>query len=113
MDRTDLVRSSGVYGIFVYAFIRAALLEEHAARLLPLIVQRWRPGAHFLVATIAVASTAWFSWGHVEYGTANVLTTLVGGVVYMGLSLYTRSLWPAIMAHGIYDLFVFWVTIRM
>ncbi|RKM76607.1 CPBP family intramembrane metalloprotease [Rhodococcus opacus] len=112
VGRADLVLSSGVYGIFVYAFIRAGMLEELAARLLPLIVQRWRPGAH-LVAAIAVASTAWFSWGHVEYGTANVLTALVGGVVYMGLALSTRSLWPAIMAHGIYDLFVFWVRIRM
>ena len=76
-------------------------------------MQRWRPGAHLFVATIAVASTARFSWGQVEYGTANVLTVLVGGVVYMGLALYTRSLWPAIMTHGIYDLFVFWVLIRV
>lgn len=113
-DRTDLLLSSGLSGIFIYAFIRAAMLEELAARLLPLIVQRWRPGAHFLVAAIAVASTAWFSWGHVEYGTANVLTALSGGaIVYMGLALYTGSLWPAIMTHGIYDLFVFWVMIRM
>ncbi|UZG59666.1 CPBP family glutamic-type intramembrane protease [Rhodococcus opacus] len=34
---------------------------------------------------------------------ANVLTALSGGVVYMGLALYTRSLWLAIMTHGIYD----------
>lgn len=60
-----------------------------------------------------MASTAWFSWGHVEYGTANVLTALSGGAIYMGLALYTRSLAPAIMTHGIYDLFVFWVMIRM
>ena len=31
----------------------------------------------------------------------------------MGLALYTCSLWPAIMTHGIYDLFVFWGMIRM
>jgi len=34
-------------------------------------------------------------------------------VSYLGLARYTRSLWPAIMMHGIYDLFVFWVMIRM
>ena len=39
-DRTDLVLSSGVSRIFICAFIRAAMLEELAARLLPLIVQR-------------------------------------------------------------------------
>ena len=60
-----------------------------------------------------MASTVWFSWGHVEYGTANVLTALSGGAIYMGLALYTGSLWPAIMTHGIYDLFDFWVMIRM
>ena len=78
-----------------------------------MIVQRWRPGAHLLVAAIAVTSTARFAWSHVEYGTANVLTALVGGIVYMGLALYTRSSWPAVAAHGIYDLLIFWALIRM
>ncbi|RYE41085.1 MAG: hypothetical protein EOP24_38305 [Hyphomicrobiales bacterium] len=73
--------------ICIYAFIRAGMLEELAAQLLPLIVQRWRARRRFLVA--------------------NVLTALSGGVVYIGLALYTRSLWPAMMTR-IYDLFVFW-----
>ena len=48
---------------------------------------------------------------HADFGTSNVVSAFIGGVVYVALALYTRSLWPSIMAHGIYDaiIMVSWV----
>lgn len=52
-----------------------------------------------------------FAISHSDFGAANVVSTFVSGAVYVALALYTRWLWPSIMAHGIYDaiIMVSWV----
>ncbi|WP_158306539.1 CPBP family intramembrane glutamic endopeptidase [Rhodococcus opacus] len=101
----------GLYSALTYAFFGSALVEEIAFRNVVLLVQRWRPHATLLIAIIATASTALFAVSHLNYGTANVVSGFVGGAVYVGLALYTRSLWPAIMTHFIYNtvIMVGWV----
>ncbi len=85
------------------AFLGASLFEEITFRSLPLIVQRWRPHATILIAITAAASTALFALSHSDFGTGKVVSSFIGGMFYVALALYTRSLWPSIMAHGIYD----------
>ncbi|MFF2113784.1 CPBP family intramembrane glutamic endopeptidase [Rhodococcus koreensis] len=97
------VKILGLYGALAASFLGASLFEEIVFRSLPLIVQRWRPHATILIAITAAASTALFALVHSDFGTGNVVSAFVGGVVYVALALYTRSLWPSIMAHGIYD----------
>ncbi|UNN05332.1 CPBP family intramembrane glutamic endopeptidase [Rhodococcus opacus] len=100
-----------LYGALAASFLGASLFEEIVFRGLPLIVQRWRPHATILIAITAAASTALFALVHSDFGTGNVVSAFIGGVVYVALALYTRSLWPSIMAHGIYDaiIMVSWV----
>ncbi len=50
----------------------------------------------------ALALTA-FVLSHLEFGQGNLVTALVMGVVCTAIALYTRSLWPAIVVHGVYD----------
>jgi membrane protease YdiL (CAAX protease family) len=105
------VKTLGLYGALAASFLGASLFEEIVFRSLPLIVQRWRPRATILIAITAAASTALFALVHANFGTGNVVSAFIGGVVYVALALYTRSLWPSIMAHGIYDaiIMVSWV----
>ncbi|KAF0957605.1 CPBP family intramembrane glutamic endopeptidase [Rhodococcus sp. T7] len=105
------VKALGLYGALAASFLGASLFEEVVFRSLPLIVHRWRPHATILIAITAAASTALFALAHSDFGTGNVVSAFIGGVVYVALALYTRSLWPSIMAHGIYDaiIMVSWV----
>ncbi|KAF0965392.1 CPBP family intramembrane glutamic endopeptidase [Rhodococcus sp. T7] len=111
-ERRAEATTLGLYGALATAFLGAALTEEICFRSLPLIVQRWRPNATVLITFTAVTSTAVFAIAHSEFGTANVVSTLISGAVYASLALYTRSLWPSIMTHGIYNaiIMVGWVT---
>lgn len=109
--RQESVIALGLYGALATAFLGASLFEEIVFRSLPLVVQRWRPHATILIAITAAASTALFALAHSDFGTGNVVSAFIGGMFYVALALYTRSLWPSIMAHGIYDaiIMVSWV----
>lgn len=53
---------------------------------------------------VAVAASAsFFAAGHVYQGALGVLQTLVVGVAFGGLTVWSRSLWPAIAAHAAID----------
>ncbi|MBC2644319.1 MULTISPECIES: CPBP family intramembrane glutamic endopeptidase [unclassified Rhodococcus (in: high G+C Gram-positive bacteria)] len=91
----------GLYSALATAFLGASLFEEIVFRSLPLIVQRWRPHATILIAITATTSATLFAIAHSDFGTANVASTFLSGAIYTALALYTRSLWPSIMAHGI------------
>lgn len=110
-NRHANVKTLGLYGALAASFLGASLFEEIVFRSLPLVVQRWRPHATILIAITAAASTALFALVHSDFGTGNVVSAFIGGVVYVALALYTRSLWPSITAHGIYDaiIMVSWV----
>ncbi|TQC38376.1 CPBP family intramembrane metalloprotease [Rhodococcus sp. WS4] len=110
-ERVALGTKYGLYSALTYAFLGTALFEEIVFRNVVLLVKRWRPHETILIAITATASTALFAASHLNHGTANVVSTLVSGAVYAALALYTRSLWPAIMTHGIYNavIMVSWV----
>lgn len=67
-------------------------------RLLPSGWQDWK--GRLLVLTI---SSLVFGFGHLPQGPAGILATTILGFLLGGLTLYHRSLWLAVLAHGFFD----------
>ncbi len=118
-ERAEILTRNGTLGATVlYPFLVAAVPEEIRYRALVLLTQR-AVGARTIprwvrfpvVAAVAGLSIALFAVAHAEYGPMNLVTSAIGGAIYTGLVLYTRSLWPAISCHGFYDLMAISLTI--
>jgi membrane protease YdiL (CAAX protease family) len=61
-------------------------------------------------AVIAVVMTSFlFALGHAVYGTTWMIGTMVLGVASAAVVLWSGSLWPAIIAHTLYDMTVYYV----
>jgi len=61
-------------------------------------------------AVIAVVVTSFlFALGHAVYGTTWMIGTMVLGIASAVVVLWTGSLWPAIIAHTLYDMTVYYV----
>lgn len=56
---------------------------------------------------VVTSSTVAFGFFHLNYGARNVVAVLPLGLLCCLLTLSSRSLWPAIIAHGLYDSLVF------
>jgi membrane protease YdiL (CAAX protease family) len=62
--------------------------------------------ARMRTAVLAVAvSSAMFALGHAYQGAVGVIQTFVAGACLATLVLFTRSLWPSIVAHAAIDTF--------
>jgi membrane protease YdiL (CAAX protease family) len=48
-------------------------------------------------------SAVWFALRHSEYGMWNISHAFLIGVLYTGLTVITRTLWPAVLAHATYN----------
>jgi membrane protease YdiL (CAAX protease family) len=57
-------------------------------------------------STAAILSSAWFSLAHVYQGRKGVITTLIVGIIFVLVRVWTSSLIPAIVAHAGIDLVV-------
>ena len=92
--------------ITLISFVVAGLREELWRSATMLGLQRVAP-AHWSPATKNVlalgASSLLFGMGHWYQGVAGVVLTSVLGVALGGIMLYHRSVWPAIIAHGCFD----------
>jgi membrane protease YdiL (CAAX protease family) len=61
-------------------------------------------------AVIAVVATSFlFALGHAVYGTTWMVGTMVLGIASAVVVLWSGSLWPAIIAHTLYDMTVYYV----
>lgn len=61
-------------------------------------------------AVIAVVVTSFlFALGHAVYGTSWMIGTMVLGIASAVVVLWSQSLWPAIIAHTLYDMTVYYV----
>lgn len=56
---------------------------------------------------VVTASTVAFGFFHLDHGSDNVVAVLPLGLLCCLLTLSSRSLWPAIIAHGLYDSLAF------
>lgn len=100
--RASIVRG-GVYTALTAAFLTAGLAEEVIFRSVVLAEQRRASSTWISVSVVAALALAAFVLSHLEFGQGNLVTALVMGVVCTAIALYTRSLWPAIVVHGVYD----------
>lgn len=100
--REGIVRG-GVYTALTAAFLTAALAEEVAFRSVVLAEQRRASSTWISVSVVAALALTVFVLSHLEFGIGNLVIASVLGVVCTAIALYTRSLWPAIVVHGVYD----------
>lgn len=92
--------------ITLVSFVVAGLREELWRSATMLGLQRvaprhWSPTAKNVLAL--GASSFLFGMGHWYQGLAGVVLTAVLGVALGSITLYHRSVWPAIIAHGCFD----------
>lgn len=90
--REGIVRG-GVYTALTAAFLGAAVGEEIIFRSFVLAEQRRASSTWISVSVVAALTLIMFAVSHLAYGTGNVVTGLVLGVVCTAIALYTRSLW--------------------
>lgn len=102
-ERFDHTVRGGLCTALITAFFTAALPEEVLYRSVVLAAQRRKSGTWISVSVVAVLALAVFAWVHIGFGTGNVVSGLVVGALCTAIALYTRSLWPAILVHGVYD----------
>ncbi|WP_080712748.1 MULTISPECIES: CPBP family intramembrane glutamic endopeptidase [Rhodococcus] len=102
-ERFDHTVRGGLCTALITAFFTAALPEEVLYRSVVLAAQRRKSGTWISVSVVAVLALAVFAWVHIGFGTGNVVSGLVVGALCTAIALYTRSLWPAIVVHGVYN----------
>lgn len=100
--REGIVRG-GVYTALTAAFLTAGVGEEIVFRSVVLAEQRRASSTWISVSVVAALALTAFVLSHLEFGLGNLVTAMVMGVVCTATALYTRSLWPAIVVHGVYD----------
>lgn len=102
-QRRDQYLRGGILTALATAFIGAALAEEVIFRSVVLAVQRARPRNWVLLTGISLLTVVAFALVHSDFGTGNVVNAGVNAIAFTAIALYTRSLWPAIATHGVYN----------
>lgn len=106
--RASAAADGGVVGAIPLSFLGAALPEEVLFRgallLLPAALLAWsRSTTH----RVALGGLVVFAVLHVPFGAPNVASALLAGLAYTALAVRSGSIWPAVLAHGYYDLAAF------
>jgi Ca2+-transporting ATPase len=98
----DLQGDPGLLAMLLVAsWVLGALVEETAFRGLVLTRVRELVAGRVLGAWLAVVAAAvLFSGIHVEQGLVGLVVTFLDGLFFGGLRLHFRSLWAAVLAHG-------------
>lgn len=104
--RKEFLIRGGILTAVTGSFLHAALPEEILHRSGVLAVQRWKPSNWKLILSVASVMLVLFALAHLSFGFGNVLSAFIGGALFTTLALYTRSLWPAIAAHGFANLII-------
>lgn len=102
-QRRDEYLRGGILTALTTAFIGAALAEEVLFRSVVLAVQRARPHNWILLTGVSLLTVVVFALVHSDFGTGNVVNAGVNAIAFTAIALYTRSLWPAIATHGVYN----------
>jgi membrane protease YdiL (CAAX protease family) len=107
--RTDALAAAGPFTRSVWAAIISPLPEEVLYRgpllLLATATHRWsRQGLRLAILAVAtVASTAVFGLSHLGWSVANMVATVILGGICAAITLRSRSLWPAVITHAVYN----------
>lgn len=65
-------------------------------------------GSWCAIGLLTLITSGIFGWSHLEYSASNVATAAAGGIIYATLAIFTRSLWPAIIAHSLSNVIATW-----
>lgn len=60
-----------------------------------------------VMLVVAALSTVAFAFWHLEFGAVNVAAAAAYGTMWAAIALRSRSLWPAIVAHSVFDAWLF------
>lgn len=106
--RAQVGTAHGVLGALNVALLSAALPEELVFRSWILVGRRFlavdRRGVNGLILpALIAASVIPFAFAHQTYGEVNIVSALGGGLLFALLAVGSRSLWPAVLAHGFLD----------
>ena len=101
--KPEIMSPRSWYEIAVWIILSAvvAIVEESAYR--GYLITRLTKLFKSRIAAMLIASLA-FSAGHFYQGYGGVLLIFAYGVLFAGLFLYTRSIWPGILAHFIHNI---------
>jgi membrane protease YdiL (CAAX protease family) len=77
------------------------VLFRGALLLLPAALLGWSPR---VTRAAAAAGVVLFAALHAPFGVLNVAAACIAGAGYAALAVASRSLWPAVLAHGYYNL---------
>jgi len=64
-------------------------------------------GRRIAIGAIVVLSSALFGMVHRPYGVPHVVSAVVVGFGLAGLALWSRSIWPGVIAHSFFDAYIF------
>ncbi|WP_459963845.1 CPBP family intramembrane glutamic endopeptidase [Nocardia sp. IFM 10818] len=105
------VEAGTVGGGVLKPWLSAALAEELIFRSPVLVVQR-AFGSRVWTGLAAATSVVVFAWAHAPFGATNVVGSAIGGLLCVTVAVCTRSIWPAIAVHGLYDMLIMWEWVR-
>lgn len=104
----------GNLGLLLYliplGWVFGGLGEEflHRGLIMTRIAQVLGDGRGAWIASVALQSVV-FCLGHIYQGPVGIFGTFVIGMIYaVGSIAWGRNLWPAIVAHAVFDTFGFW-----
>jgi membrane protease YdiL (CAAX protease family) len=92
--------------VWFFLSLGAALSEEITFRGFAVSRLKILTGGYFIAATL---SSAAFSMGHLYQGVAGVFLTFIYGMLFAGLFVARRSVFPCIIAHFLQDAIILFV----
>ncbi|MGO4205361.1 CPBP family intramembrane glutamic endopeptidase [Rhodococcus sp. TAF43] len=101
--RTEAATSGGLVGALAFSFISTALPEELVFRGPVLLAQRYASHRAWVLPGVTVSVIVRFGLAHYKIGWGNVISAGSGAAVLTALALRTWSIWPPILAHGIFN----------
>lgn len=105
-DRYAAAAAAGPLGTVGYSSLGAGFVEELLFRGPVVLAARLGAGRRLRLA-LEVFSGVLFALFHHSRGTVNVLLTGLWGLLLAGYAARRRSLWPLVLAHGLYDVWAF------
>jgi membrane protease YdiL (CAAX protease family) len=99
----DPLDGAAIYALLVVAMVGNAIAEELMVR--AYLITRLRQLGLSVLPAIALSSALWATY-HLSHGVRPVAVAFVHGLVLGAVFVYVRRLWPLVIAHAVYDIWV-------
>ncbi len=105
-DRYAAAAAAGALGTVGYSFLGAGLVEDLLFRGPVVLAARLGAGRRLCLPLVVLSGLLFGLW-HSDHGVLNALSTGLWGLLLAGYAARRRSLWPVVLAHGLYDVWAF------